>query len=84
MTDSALTMPMVSRAALIRETRTRLLSESVPRLTMSVNWARAVIRHTWQPALAVIVLTAAAGYALQLAAPEARSIGGVIRSIAGE
>lgn len=48
------------------------------------HWAGAVFRRTWLPALAVILLTAGAGYALQLAAPEARSIGGVIRSIAGE
>ena len=48
------------------------------------HWTGAVFRRTWLPALAVIAFTAAAGYALQLAAPDARSIGGVIRSLTGE
>ena len=48
------------------------------------HWTGAVFRRTWLPALAVILFTAGAGFALQLAAPEARSIGGVIRSLAGE
>jgi hypothetical protein len=48
------------------------------------HWSGAVLRRTWLPALAVVLITAGAGYALQLAAPEARSIGGVIRSLAGE
>jgi hypothetical protein len=47
------------------------------------HWAGAILRRTWLPALAIVVFAAGAGYALQLAAPEARSIGGVIRSLAG-
>jgi len=45
------------------------------------NWVGAVWRRTWIPALVVIVCVIAAGYALQLAVPEARSIGGVIRAL---
>jgi len=48
------------------------------------HWTGAVFRRTWLPALAVIVFITGAGYALQLAAPDARSIGGVIRSLTGE
>ena len=47
------------------------------------HWTGAVFRRTWLPALAVILFTTGAGYALQLAAPDARSIGGVIRSLTG-
>jgi hypothetical protein len=45
------------------------------------HWAGAVLRHTWMPALVVILFVAAAGFALQQAAPEARSIGGVWRAL---
>lgn len=45
------------------------------------HWVGAVWRRTWIPALVVIVCVSAAGYLLQLAVPEARSIGGVIRAI---
>jgi len=45
------------------------------------HWIGAVWRRTWIPAVVVIVCVSAAGYVLQLAAPEARSIGGVIRAL---
>jgi hypothetical protein len=44
-------------------------------------WAGTVLRRTWIPALVVIVFAAGCGYALQQAAPEARSIGGVWRAL---
>jgi hypothetical protein len=47
------------------------------------HWAVTVVRHTWLPALALVVLAAVGGWALQIAAPEARSIGGVIRELGG-
>ena len=46
------------------------------------HWAMTVVRHTALPAAAIIVFAALAGYALQKIAPEARSIGGVIRTVA--
>ena len=45
------------------------------------NWVGAVWRRTWIPALVVIVCVSAAGYLLQLAVPDARSIGGVLRAL---
>jgi hypothetical protein len=45
------------------------------------HWAMTVVRHTWLPALALVMFAAVGGWALQLAAPEARSIGGVIREL---
>ena len=45
------------------------------------HWAVTVVRRTWLPALALVVLAAVGGWALQIAAPESRSIGGVIREI---
>jgi hypothetical protein len=47
------------------------------------HWTGAVLRHTWLPALVVVASVAAAGYLLQAAVPEARSIGGVIRALTG-
>jgi hypothetical protein len=47
----------------------------------SRHWAGTVLRRTWVPALVVVIFVAGAGYALQQAAPEARSIGGVWRSL---
>lgn len=47
------------------------------------HWLGAVWRRTWLPALVVIVCMAVAGYLLQLAVPDARSIGGVIRALRG-
>ena len=45
------------------------------------HWVGAVWRRTWLPALVVIVCMSVAGYLLQLAVPDARSIGGVIRAL---
>ena len=45
------------------------------------NWVGAVWRRTWIPAVVVIVCVSVAGYVLQLAVPDARSIGGVIRAV---
>ena len=42
-------------------------------------WAASVFRRTWMAAVALIVFMAAAGFGLQQAAPDARSIGGVMR-----
>ncbi len=48
------------------------------------HWAVTVVRYTWLPALALVVVAAVGGWALQVAAPEARSIGGVIRGLLQE
>ena len=45
------------------------------------HWAMTVVRHTALPAVAIIIFATLAGYALQKIAPEARSIGGVMRSV---
>ena len=45
------------------------------------HWAMTVVRKTWLPALALMIVAAVAGYALQLAVPDARSIGGVMRAL---
>jgi len=45
------------------------------------HWFGAVWRRTWLPALVVIACTSVAGYLLQLAVPDANSIGDVIRAI---
>jgi hypothetical protein len=45
------------------------------------HWTLTVIRKTWIPALVITLLAAAGGWALQTAAPDARSIGGVLRAI---
>ena len=45
------------------------------------HWTGAVLRRTWLPALVVVSFMAGAGYLLQLAVPEARSIGGVLRGL---
>ena len=45
------------------------------------HWSVGVIRRTWVPALVIALCLAGAGAALQQVAPEARSIGGVLRHI---
>jgi hypothetical protein len=45
------------------------------------HWAMTVVRHTALPAVAIIIFATLAGYALQKIAPDARSIGGVMRSV---
>jgi hypothetical protein len=49
----------------------------------SGHWMGAVWRRTWLPGLVVVVFSAGIGYALQRIAPEAQSIGGVIRALTG-
>jgi hypothetical protein len=44
-------------------------------------WAESVIRRTWLPAAALMVLVMLAGFAIQQAMPEVRSIGGVFRAL---
>ena len=44
-------------------------------------WLTTVISNTWIPALVLVVFAFVAGFALQQAAPDARSIGGVIQSV---
>jgi hypothetical protein len=41
------------------------------------HWAVTVLKHTWIPALILVICAALGGYALQRIAPDARSIGGV-------
>ena len=45
------------------------------------DWTATVLRRTWLPALILIVTVTAAGYALQRAAPDARSIGPAVETI---
>lgn len=47
------------------------------------HWAGAAFRLTWLPATALTFFMAAAGFALQRIAPQAQSIGGVLRALAG-
>lgn len=46
------------------------------------HWTSGVLRHTWIPALVIVVCATGVGFAAQEIAPEARSIGGVIRALA--
>jgi hypothetical protein len=45
------------------------------------HWAMTVLRHTAAPAVVLIVFAALGGYAAQRIAPDARSIGGVVRAL---
>jgi hypothetical protein len=47
------------------------------------HWLRGVLRRTWLPALALCAFVAGAGFAVQVAMPEARSLGDVMRSARG-
>ncbi|MGH9307955.1 MAG: hypothetical protein ACRD1U_01180 [Vicinamibacterales bacterium] len=40
-----------------------------------------MLARTWAPAFVILMLASATRYALEKAAPDARSIGGVIRSL---
>jgi hypothetical protein len=40
-----------------------------------------VLKRTWMPAVALMVFAALGGYAMQQIAPDARSIGGVVREL---
>lgn len=45
------------------------------------HWAVTVLKRTWMSAAALMVFAALGGYAMQQIAPDARSIGGVIREL---
>jgi hypothetical protein len=45
------------------------------------HWLGAVWRRTWAPAVGLILFMTAMGFTLQLAVPEARSIGDVLRAL---
>ena len=45
------------------------------------HWSGAVFRRTWQPALALVVFVTLIGVVFDKAAPDARSIGGVVRAL---
>ena len=45
------------------------------------HWATTTIRQTWMSALTLIVFMAGLGFALQQLAPDAHSIGGVVRQL---
>ena len=45
------------------------------------HWLDSAFRHTWLPALIVASCLYAAGMAFQWAAPDARSIGDVVRAL---
>ena len=44
-------------------------------------WATSVLKRTWLPATALTMFMGVAGFAMQQIAPDARSIGGVIREL---
>jgi hypothetical protein len=44
-------------------------------------WAASVFRRTWLAAVALVIFMGIAGFALQQIAPDARSIGGVVREL---
>lgn len=62
-------------AALVSAVYRRLRKEDVG------HWTGAVFRRTWMPAAILVVFMSIAGYAAQRLAPEAHSIGGVIRAL---
>ena len=45
------------------------------------HWALTVVRRTWVPALVLVAFAALGGWALERAAPDARSLGGVIEAL---
>jgi hypothetical protein len=45
------------------------------------HWAVTTVRHTWLPAMVLVLFAAIGGFALERIAPDARSIGGVVRAI---
>jgi hypothetical protein len=62
-------------AALVSAAYRRLRKEDVG------HWTDAVFRRTWIPAAVLVIFMFVAGFAAQRIAPEARSIGGVIRAL---
>lgn len=47
----------------------------------AAHWAATILRRTWMPAVVLVVSTTIAGFAFERIAPEAQSIGGVIREL---
>ena len=47
----------------------------------AAHWAATTLRRTWISAMVLVVSTAIAGFAFERIAPEATSIGGVIREL---
>jgi hypothetical protein len=45
------------------------------------HWAVTTVRHTWLPAMVLVLFAAVGGFALERIAPDARSIGGVVRAL---
>jgi hypothetical protein len=62
-------------AALVSAAYRRLRKEDVG------HWTGAVFRRTWIPAVVLVIFMFVAGFAAQQFAPDARSIGGVIRAL---
>lgn len=50
----------------------------------AAHWAVTTVRRTWRLAAILVLLAAIGGYAFDQAAPGARSIGGVVRTLASE
>jgi hypothetical protein len=46
-------------------------------------WLTTVLRRTWMPAAILVVFAFLTGFALQQAAPQARSIGAVVQAVVG-
>jgi hypothetical protein len=63
-------------AALVSAAYRRLRKEDVG------HWTGAVFRRTWVPATILVLFMFVTGFAVQSLAPEARSIGGVVRALA--
>ncbi len=62
-------------AALVSAAYRRLRKEDVG------HWTGAVFRRTWVPAVILVIFMSVAGFAAQRIAPEARSIGDVVRTL---
>lgn len=50
----------------------------------AAHWAATTLRRTWMSAVALVVFTTIVGFAFERIAPDARSIGGVIRALVGD
>lgn len=48
------------------------------------HWIHGAVRRSWLPALLAALFFGVAGYAMQLLAPEAKSIGEVLQRLAGK
>ena len=48
------------------------------------HWLTGVVRRTWIPAIALSLFVGLAGFTLQAAAPDARTLGGVLEALSAE